>query len=279
MSEFSKQQVGEYLVIRCFADLTDGNLEAFTNLINECEKELDATRGLVLDLNGTFNWDLLFLRTVAPLSTRLRKGMRKFYAIRVPKLSAKLLTEFGMDSAIKIADSMEAITGVVPKPVPKVDVKFLNPFITGAMETLKIQCSTEVRAGKPSIKKDDDQFVVDIAGVLGIVSPVFNGSIALCFPQATFLAVMGRMMGETFTEITRDLEDGAGEMLNIIFGHAKRELNELGYGIEKAIPTVVRGQDLKLKHLSAGPTMMLPFETDVGNFHMEIGLGGAPVLT
>jgi chemotaxis protein CheX len=274
MSEFSKQLVGEFMVFRVFADITEDNLPAFTQLMNESMAEITKARGLVIDMNGTFNWDLAFLRTLTPLSVPLRREMRKIYAIRVPKMSVKLLTEFGMDSAIKVAESMEAITGVAPKPMPKVDVKFLNPFISGAMQTLKIQCSTEVTPGRPGLKQPGEEIPVDIAGVLGIISPVFNGSIALCFPAATFLGVMGKMLGENFTEINQELEDGAGELLNIIFGHAKRELNELGYGIEKAIPTVVRGTDLKVKHLSSGPTMMIPFDSTAGKFHIEIGLGG-----
>jgi hypothetical protein len=48
---------------------------------------------------------------------------------------------------------------------------------------------------------------------------------------------MGKMLGEEFKAITQDLQTGAAELLNIIFGSAKVVLNEQGYAIQKAIPT------------------------------------------
>ncbi|MGZ3711078.1 MAG: chemotaxis protein CheX, partial [Bdellovibrionota bacterium] len=155
---------------------------------------------------------------------------------------------------------------------PKMDVKFLNPVIEGTVEAIKVQCSTEVTPGKISIKKPGDLFPVEIAAVLGIMSPSFNGSIAICFPKATFLTLMEKVLGERFTEITKDLEDGAGELLNIAFGHAKRELNELGYGIEKAIPTIVRGSAIEVRHMTPSPTLILQFDSGAGKFHVEMGM-------
>ena len=82
------------------------------------------------------------------------------------------------------------------------------------------------------------------------------------------------MLGEEFKEINKDLEDGAGEILNIIFGHAKTVLNSKNYGIEKAIPTVIRGHGILVKHVTQVASIVVPFETDVGSFHMEIGVEG-----
>ncbi len=37
---------------------------------------------------------------------------------------------------------------------------------------------------------------------------------------------MGGMLGEEIKEINQDIQDGAGELLNIIFGFTKRVLNK-----------------------------------------------------
>jgi chemotaxis protein CheX len=81
---------------------------------------------------------------------------------------------------------------------------------------------------------------------------------------------MNNMLSENYTEITSDLQDGAGELLNIIFGHAKRVLNTQGYEIQKAIPSIIRGQNLEAKHLTSNPVIVLPFLTDKGEFYIEI---------
>lgn len=272
MSNFLKEKLGDVIVIRCLADLAEGNLDEIHELLVKALVEVSDAKGIALDLRDQVIWDRYFLRNVAVVAASLRKDKKKLWAANVPKVSATLLAEAGMDSAITMIGSLESIVGGTPLTPPKVDVAFLNPFITGAMEAIKVQCFTEATPGKIIVKKPTDFFPVEIAAVLGIVSPVFNGSIAICFAKETFLNLMTKMLGEPCKEITKDLEDGAGELLNIIFGHAKRELNERGYGIEKAIPTIVRGKGIEVRHMTPSPTMLLPFSSDAGSFHIEIGL-------
>jgi chemotaxis protein CheX len=152
----------------------------------------------------------------------------------------------------------------------KIDVNFINPFIDGALETLKVQCSSSAQAGKPFIKGQGPTITTDIAAVIGLTSAAFSGSIAICFPQVVFLTIMERMLGEKNSTITKELEDGASELLNIIFGQAKRNLNQKGYAIQKAIPTIIRGQELQVRHLTPSSTLVLPFQLDVGTFHIEV---------
>ena len=154
----------------------------------------------------------------------------------------------------------------------KIDVNFVNPFIQGAIQTLQLQCSFTAKPTRPFLKGAGPGIQTDIAAVIGLTSVGFQGSVAICFPKAIFLTVMERMLGEKYTEITTELEDGASELLNIIFGQAKRELNSKGYTIEKAIPTIVRGTNMAVRHLGPSPTVVVPFETEVGIFHIEIAV-------
>ena len=150
------------------------------------------------------------------------------------------------------------------------DPQFFKPFIQGTLSTLKIQCFLEATPEKPFFKDKQEQVSIEIAGVIGLTSSAFNGTIALCFPAAVFLVIMSNMLGEKFGEITRDLEDGAAEMLNMIFGQAKVTLNEQGHNIEKAIPTVVRGVGIQIHNLAKAQTLVLPFKTSAGPFYVEI---------
>ena len=135
---------------------------------------------------------------------------------------------------------------------------------------LKIQASTEVRAGKPTLKSEAKNLVADISGVIGITSDSFSGSVVIAFPQKTFLAVMSRMIGEECTSLNKEIIDGVGELTNIIFGQAKITLNEKGYGIKTAIPSVISGQGHTVQNFGEGPVVMIPFNTDVGDFYVEI---------
>ena len=150
------------------------------------------------------------------------------------------------------------------------DVQFFKPFIDGTKNTLKIQCGLEATPLKPFIKKNAPKVTFDIAGIISLNSTAFQGTIALCFPKQVFLALMNNMLGEAYTEISDDMQDGAAELLNMIFGQAKRVLNECGYDIVKAIPSVIKGSQIEIQHVSNEPVIVIPFETTAGIFHIEI---------
>ena len=155
---------------------------------------------------------------------------------------------------------------------PKLDLDFIKTFVLAALETLKVQCQFSAKAGKPFQKGQGVELGISIAGVIGITSSSFSGSIAVGFPTPTYLKIMSGMLGEEYTEITPDLEDGAGELINIIFGCAKKTLNDKGHNISRAIPSVVRGEKLRLMHMTKTPIIVIPFESPEGAFQIEIVL-------
>ncbi len=150
------------------------------------------------------------------------------------------------------------------------DLKVVRPFIQSVIEVLRIQCSFSTESGKPFLKDEGPKYQTDIAAVIGLVSKSFNGSVAICFPEKIFLTLMSNMVGEECTQMSRELEDGAAELLNIIFGRAKTILNESGFTIQKAIPTIVRGHSLAVRHLTQAVTIVIPFKTNMGDFHIEV---------
>ena len=152
----------------------------------------------------------------------------------------------------------------------KFDVNFINPFAAAALETLGTQCNFKAASGKPFLKGTQPSLNIAIAGVIGMTSAAFRGSIALCFPENTFLTVMGGMLGETYKEITKDLEDGAAELMNIIFGCAKKSLAASGHTVDRAIPSVIRGEKLQIQHMSNALTIVIPFKSETGEFQIEI---------
>lgn len=155
-----------------------------------------------------------------------------------------------------------------------IDADFLRPFLEGTVQTLQVQCGIQVKPGKAFLKDRAarDAMQIDIAGIIGITSKSFIGSVALCFPSATFLRIMGKLLGEERETIDKEVEDGASELLNIIFGVAKRALNDKGYAIQQALPSVATGLGLRIHHLSLKPTLVVPFGSELGAFQVEISI-------
>lgn len=154
------------------------------------------------------------------------------------------------------------------------DVDFINPFLSATVKVLETQASTKSTAGKVYKKPARDKFTGDISGVIGLVSEAFTGSVVISFPETTFLQIMSRMLGEECSKITPEIQDGAGEITNMIFGQAKVSLNEKGFGIKTALPSVVSGTDHSIVQMSNGPRIVVPFKTDVGEFFIEISVAG-----
>lgn len=155
----------------------------------------------------------------------------------------------------------------------KFETPFFKPFLDGTINVLKVQCATDAVAGKPFFRGHGPTINSEIIAIIGLTCTAFNGTIALYFTKETFLAVMGNMLGEKFSEITDDLQDGAAEILNMIFGHAKRILNPQGYDIEKALPMVMRGSKVQANHITTDPIIVLPFSCQYGEFQVEICAG------
>jgi chemotaxis protein CheX len=61
----------------------------------------------------------------------------------------------------------------------------------------------------------------------------------------------------------------------MISGDARRQLKEVGYNFQGAVPPVVSGPNHEIKHIMKGPILAIPFNTEAGNFIVEICFKGA----
>jgi len=214
-----------------------------------------------------------WLRSFLRMQINLKKDGKLFKLIYVSIALTNYLKKEGIDTTFKIAkDIRDALNEVGLSPKRTLDTEFINPFLNATIHVLKVQATTDAKPGKVHVKKSSDQTFGDVSGVIGIVSDAFNGSVVISFPEQTFLKIMSSMLGEEYTRLDKEIIDGAGELTNMIFGQAKIVLNEKGYGIKTAIPSVVSGKNHTLTAQSKGPIVVVPFESNAGNFFVEICL-------
>ncbi len=175
-----------------------------------------------------------------------------------------------------LQEAKSRLEPIVKKAAPTIDVEVINPFIEAAKKTLEVQAKTPSHPGKPFLVKVNDKSYnshIAIAGVINLISERFTGSITLMFSEAVFLKIYENMFGEKHEHINAEIEDAAGELLNIIYGVAKTELNKLpGMNLKPALPTVLSGSAIKIKQNTRELIVILPFETNAGAFQIEIAL-------
>ena len=213
-------------------------------------------------------------------------GRNRFYVVNAPASLQSLISASGGLAAealpntdavfTKLGTQREAATTKVPAKAKTADDTaleklMLTTFQHAAIKTFEVQCSTKFKASTPHLKSEGPRLIHDIAASMGMMSKTVSGSVALGFKESVFLKIMGKMLGETYTGITSEVEDGCGELLNIIFGQAKRELSEQGHQFGKTLPTIFVGQSLRVRQLTPSPAFVLPFESELGTVYVELG--------
>ncbi|HET57476.1 MAG TPA: chemotaxis protein CheX [Deltaproteobacteria bacterium] len=148
------------------------------------------------------------------------------------------------------------------------DVQYINPFLEGTLHVVKTMAFIDARPGKPFLKRDNSA-KGDISGIIGIAGSA-RGSFALSFSEGCILRIVSNMLGEEITQVNSDIEDAVGELTNMVSGAARQRLDVMGISLSAAIPTVVRGKDHCIVHTLGGPSIIIPFETDNGNFVADV---------
>ncbi len=148
------------------------------------------------------------------------------------------------------------------------DAKLINPFINATTNVLKTMAFAACTAGKPYLKKDDTA-TGDVTGVIGLTGDA-NGTIAVTFDEGSILKIVSNMFGEKMESLNHEISDAVGELVNMISGQARRELEETGRFFNAAIPSVISGKGHSIIHYTDGPKIAIPFTTEGGLFTIEV---------
>ena len=151
------------------------------------------------------------------------------------------------------------------------DVRYINPFIEQALNVLKMMAQTEAFHGTPSVKTDNSTWGV-VTGLIGLAGDNVTGNLIISFDEPCILAIVNKMLMETYTEINDQIVDAVGEMTNMIAGGAKSKLAEEGFSINMATPAMLVGKSIKIAQLTTTPILTIPFETNEGKFVIEASL-------
>jgi chemotaxis protein CheX len=150
------------------------------------------------------------------------------------------------------------------------DVKFINPFLYGTAEVLSKMAFISPVAGKP-YAKTDDAACGDVSGIIGMTGDAV-GSLALTFTKDCIIYIVGKMLGEAHTEMNKEVMDAVGELTNMISGAARKLMEKENLTVVAAIPTIVYGRAHTVRHVLRGPSIVIPFKTDGGEFVIDICL-------
>ena len=147
-------------------------------------------------------------------------------------------------------------------------VEYINPFITAVKNVFSTMLSCDVRRGRP-VLKDNNRADHCISGVIGLSGRAV-GATVLSMSESAALAAASHMLMCEITEITDEVLDAVGELVNIMAGGAKAELGE--YELMISLPNVITGNDHEIHFPSDVRPVSIPFDTDWGPITLTVGL-------
>ena len=150
------------------------------------------------------------------------------------------------------------------------DVRFINPFLDGAVEVLTKMARMKPVAGKPFAKSNDSAYG-DVSGIIGMTGDAI-GSLALTFSEECIIGIVSNMLGESYKEINKEVMDTVGELTNMISGASRKLMEKDNLKVFAAIPSVIFGKDHSVRHVVRGMSIVIPFHTESGDFVIDVCL-------
>ena len=149
-----------------------------------------------------------------------------------------------------------------------VDLDLLRVFIESIHKGLnEMTMRDDYTFGKPFLLKKTSEFgEIGISARVLVESEVYNGAFYLIFPTQTYFKLYESIMGEHPVEFDLENKDLAGEFVNIVYGLAKKRLNDNGYKLNMAIPETVFGVDNRIVNLLV---VAVPFQSYFGDFYAK----------
>jgi chemotaxis protein CheX len=150
------------------------------------------------------------------------------------------------------------------------NVKYINPFIKTTQEVFKQFIGIGVKPGKPFIfNPDDKKLNYDISGIIGLAGEVV-GFVIISFPKIAALRIVSKLTGNEMKIFDEIVVDSVGEIVNIIAGNSKKEMEE--FRIVISLPSIVKGVNHQLAWISGVPVICIPFDSEYGNFFVFVSL-------
>ena len=125
--------------------------------------------------------------------------------------------------------------------------------------------------------KNDYNILGDVSGVIGL-SGKAEGMVVITFYWDLAQEIISRIMGVERQTISPELiNDGVGELINMISGAAKRYLTQTPYYFQLSIPTVFVGWQHEIGHPEKASVAVLVFDFEDKSFAVQVSLSAKEV--
>ena len=122
--------------------------------------------------------------------------------------------------------------------------KYIRPFINVCVNVFREFLDQKIEVGRPFFEEKEKVNEWDISAVIGL-SGEARGAVVISMKKELAQKITEILTGKKHAEIDEDVVDALGELVNIIAGNVKKEL-ERDFRLVISLPTFVEGKKHKI---------------------------------
>lgn len=233
----------------------------------------------VLDFNATNQWPDSFIKAVQDFAQKIKQKGGQLVSLNMSEALFRKVKAAGAEAAFnRVINLSEDLPGKKKKPSEAETRRLLFRYLAqGAFKAVDVALHSTVSCDENySAKPDDVPYAkFDVISVIEVNNDFLKADFRLLCSLQVLDKLCRAMHGED-AEVDQDLlESMALELLNMIYGHAKSNLNDKeAFRLPAAIPKLVRRPDFhRLKRSSTPDITVMPVVTPMGSFYVEVDFG------
>lgn len=149
----------------------------------------------------------------------------------------------------------------------RADLQLVRPFIQATLETIKVQYSIDISNRDPFLRGQAKELPTDFAAVFSVFSRGANVAVCMGFQKDVYKGLLHKMLGESADS---HMEDGLKELVNVIFSKVRGLANSDGRVLNRGVPAIIHGENIRVSYLTTCTPIIVPFDTSVGPFQLEL---------
>ncbi len=147
-------------------------------------------------------------------------------------------------------------------------VQYINPFLHATNRLFQEYMDIKITSEKPYINKDPNK-LGDVSAIIGLAGET-SGAVVLSFSHDTAIAIISKFAHKKYIAMESEVVDGVGELVNIIAGNAKKDLED--FRIMISLPGVITGSDYKIHWPEGIPVVCIPFRSEFGRINVNVSM-------
>ena len=150
--------------------------------------------------------------------------------------------------------------------------KYIQPFIDVCKSVFKEFLGASLAEERPYFADAGEVMEWDLSAVIGLTGEA-RGAVVISMRKELATKLTGMLTGTEHREVDDDVVDAIGEIINIIAGNVKKNLEE-AFRLVISLPTIVQGKQHSIKWPSNQARIIcIPFKIfDNSTFNLSVAI-------